>query len=477
MKQVLFYSALLALFCVAGSKSYAQGCFSGSECDSIAWNTWTTANINGSCTVNLTYQYRECGTPPQRQVQLQSLNTTGSCADPFRLAVEQILIDARGLFVFPNPGDYDLVVCQPSCWTNIGNTYSPCIDSASCSTTYTLTVNDTGQIHLKNETHNFPFNPCGLMQGCGLNQCDNQNLPIGLVLFAGSSGDECEDRCFWKLLGNNLIAHPDYFLGTKDASPLIMKTNKIERLRITQGNQNKTLIGIQQSTPQGILDVFLHSSDEIYFRNLPIRSAPFFLTTDASGRISRSWNYDQAYLWSTTGNNGISSSGSNFLGPLNPVPLIFKTSPSNSSHLERMRINPNGLIQMGDYTSLTATQWSRDFSQPLKLAVNGGILAKELVVTLDGTYWSDFVFEKNYKLTSLLDLEKEIKEHKHLPDIPSAEEVQEKGVAVAAIEAKLLRKVEEITLYLIDMKKENNALKARIEGLEKKNKKKAKANE
>ncbi|MCX6155603.1 MAG: hypothetical protein NT007_15730 [Candidatus Kapabacteria bacterium] len=69
-------------------------------------------------------------------------------------------------------------------------------------------------------------------------------------------------------------------------------------------------------------------------------------------------------------------------------------------------------------------------------------------------------------------------------NIPTAAEVKEKGVAIAEMEAKLLQKVEEMTLYMIEMKKENieiqkqnDALKARIEGLEKKNKKKANTNE
>ncbi len=97
-----------------------------------------------------------------------------------------------------------------------------------------------------------------------------------------------------------------------------------------------------------------------------------------------------------------------------------------------------------------------------KLSVNGKIRAKEIVVE---SGWADFVFEKNYKLMPLEEVEAYIYAHKHLPDVPSAKEVEENGVSVGEIEAKLLQKVEELTLYLIELKKENAALAQRVEQL------------
>ena len=65
------------------------------------------------------------------------------------------------------------------------------------------------------------------------------------------------------------------------------------------------------------------------------------------------------------------------------------------------------------------------------------------------------------------DLEAFVAENKHLPDIPSAREVGENGVSLGAMQAKLLQKVEELTLYVIDLKKENEVLKERVVLLEK----------
>jgi hypothetical protein len=87
---------------------------------------------------------------------------------------------------------------------------------------------------------------------------------------------------------------------------------------------------------------------------------------------------------------------------------------------------------------------------------------------------ADFVFENNYELKALNEVERFIKDHKHLPDIEAAEEMEEKGVEVGKMEIKLLRKIEELTLYMIDfkkemdtMKEENQKLKERIVELEK----------
>ncbi len=92
-----------------------------------------------------------------------------------------------------------------------------------------------------------------------------------------------------------------------------------------------------------------------------------------------------------------------------------------------------------------------------KLAVNGTIRSKEVKVDL--VNWPDYVFQKDYDLTSLADVEKFIKINKHLPDIPSAEEVKNEGVSLGEMNAKLLKKIEELTLYVIQLKDEVEKLK------------------
>lgn len=102
-----------------------------------------------------------------------------------------------------------------------------------------------------------------------------------------------------------------------------------------------------------------------------------------------------------------------------------------------------------------------------KLAVDGVVLAKEVQIKNDET-WPDFVFEKNYNLLSLNELEEFININKHLPELPTKEEVADNGIGLGEMQAKLLQKVEELTLYMIELKKENNELRQQIENLSEK---------
>lgn len=101
-----------------------------------------------------------------------------------------------------------------------------------------------------------------------------------------------------------------------------------------------------------------------------------------------------------------------------------------------------------------------------RLAVKDGIITEKLKVAVSGTSeWSDYVFAKDYRLMPLEEVEKFVSENKHLPNVPSALEVVESGIDVAKMDAKLLEKIEELTLYLIQLKKENDALKNEVEAI------------
>ncbi|HEX3008090.1 MAG TPA: hypothetical protein VHO90_10790 [Bacteroidales bacterium] len=91
-----------------------------------------------------------------------------------------------------------------------------------------------------------------------------------------------------------------------------------------------------------------------------------------------------------------------------------------------------------------------------KLDVGGKIRADEIVVNTTG---ADFVFDSTYNLRSLLELETFIKQNKHLPEMPPAKEMQKNGVSAGEMQAKLLQKVEELTLYVIEQQKTIDELK------------------
>jgi len=97
--------------------------------------------------------------------------------------------------------------------------------------------------------------------------------------------------------------------------------------------------------------------------------------------------------------------------------------------------------------------------------INGKIKAKEVEVTLSG--WSDFVFEDDYNLLSLKEVEQYIKQNGRLPEIPSAKEVEENGINLGEMQSKLLQKIEEMTLYTLQQDKKITDLQNQINELKK----------
>ena len=91
--------------------------------------------------------------------------------------------------------------------------------------------------------------------------------------------------------------------------------------------------------------------------------------------------------------------------------------------------------------------------------------AKDINVEMNNA--ADYVFDENYDLKSLSEVESYVNEHKHLPGIPSAADMAENGMSVAAMSNMLLEKVEELTLHMIRLEKENAALKAEVKSLKK----------
>lgn len=96
------------------------------------------------------------------------------------------------------------------------------------------------------------------------------------------------------------------------------------------------------------------------------------------------------------------------------------------------------------------------------LSVNGNVRADRVKVY---TTWADFVFEDEYELPTLPEVEKYIKENGHLENIPSAAEVEEKGIELGEMNKLLLQKVEELTLYMIEQNKVNEQQAKQIEEL------------
>jgi hypothetical protein len=115
-----------------------------------------------------------------------------------------------------------------------------------------------------------------------------------------------------------------------------------------------------------------------------------------------------------------------------------------------------------DFTDLTNVHPSYGDGETWMLAVNGAALAKEFYVSTD---WPDFVFDPGYTLPGLTEVERYIKANHHLPGVPPAKEIDTTGVPLGKTEATMMKKIEELTLYTIELNKEVEALKADLQDL------------
>ena len=132
------------------------------------------------------------------------------------------------------------------------------------------------------------------------------------------------------------------------------------------------------------------------------------------------------------------------------IPDMSKNIVMGTSGIERLRIDMNGKVGIG-------------VSNPDEmLTVKGKIHTQEVRVDMSGVLVPDYVFAKEYKLKTLEEVEDFINKNSHLPEIPSASEIEKNGLMLAEMNMSLLKKIEELTLYVIEQNK-------RLEKVEKEN--------
>ncbi len=128
------------------------------------------------------------------------------------------------------------------------------------------------------------------------------------------------------------------------------------------------------------------------------------------------------------------------------TPLIWGDFAANQVKL-------NGKVGVGDVTTFPTLAGNVSVTG-YKLFVTGGILTDEVRVNASsGGTWADYVFQKEYNLKSLAEVEQYITDNGHLPNVPSAKEVQENGIALGEMAKIQQEKIEELTLYIIELNK------------------------
>lgn len=311
----------------------------------------------------------------------------------------------------------------------------------------------------------------------------------------------------WNLLGNSGLAS-GHFLGTQGSQPLKIRTNNIDRMIVTSSGQ----VGIGTTGPLAMLhaagdivfgvnaneqrwrliaegandgkltiapdnagsadlgSAFVMKSDnatyvfgnELTSQNTVIGKSNSLLTNNntISGTTFLGFNiqrHTQTGSWYTKAGAGGGIMWGNQQGSILFAPIPGNaTSPdiwySSQQIVDKktMEVKWNaglnlGQVVIGPQTITSGTHV--DF----RLSVDGKVLAKEIYVTASN--WADYVFDNNYKLKPLSEVEAFVKANHHLPNIPSAKEISEKGNNMADTDRLLLEKIEELTLYIIAQEK------------------------
>jgi hypothetical protein len=142
--------------------------------------------------------------------------------------------------------------------------------------------------------------------------------------------------------------------------------------------------------------------------------------------------------------------------------LVLQPSWGNTgvgTYTPNAKLHLNGNMLIGSNSARIATGY--------QLSVDGKIMAEEVTVQ-NSTTWPDYVFDAEYILMPLAEVEQSIKKNKHLPNIPSALEIKQKGIELGEMNRKLMEKVEELTLYVIELNKKNEILSRKVQTLESK---------
>ncbi|MBS1580924.1 MAG: SprB repeat-containing protein [Bacteroidetes bacterium] len=301
------------------------------------------------------------------------------------------------------------------------------------------------------------------------------------------------ERSDWTMVGNGGTDPASQYFGTSDNKDLVLKTNATERLRLLAGGGVK-LNGLASTTggylkvdPSGTLQLFPYTltGTPIDFwsttGNWLGESGQWLGTKDLTGLIIKTNNTERMQV-SASGRLGVgtngpetdfhfhhagaeakmlvssTSGGSAIWLRNNTFAYAFSLDESGRGHIMQNYNSPSPLMTFDD--GRVAIGDVEIPNHDYALFVEKGILTEKISVKLVEN-WPDFVFTPEYQLRPLREVEQFIKTHGHLPDVPSAQEAETAGVDLVKSNQMLLQKVEELTLYIIELEKRMRDLENR----------------
>ena len=279
-----------------------------------------------------------------------------------------------------------------------------------------LIVTESGNVGIG---HAAPFTKMHIVDGqdAGLNLATNGYMMLGPITGTNIIMDN-----------NEIIARS----GATTAATLNLQTNGGELVSGARLTINKDGEALKLNGSAPVTNFYLNGTSK------------GTIGLNAGGDMVLGTNAGAAMILTPTGGGGVilnpTNAGNVILSPSGGGDIIMNTSSGGN-----INMNPNGQVAIGVGVAAASGY---------KLTVSGKVLCEELKVKLRSTGWSDYVFAKDYKLPSLAEVEKFIQQHKHLPNIPTAAEVEKNGIEVGDMQKRMMEKIEELMLYVIQLQKE-----------------------
>jgi len=425
---------------------------------------WRTKNakftLNGNCTISVTFRYTRCCVGCNYIIEILNMNAVNLYGEPCAETASSIVYYSIKLALVElyraesdnmNPALNEVVVKTNSCYQYIplpwGETQLNQCGPLCCVSKYSINkINNVlsviGEISLSNGNQT---QGCNVeVEGCQVACIGHQLTPTNINMDDYPVTDLCNLDCYWKLDGNNIVGNSN-FIGPTNGQDFVVKTKNtenstlMERIRVDNNRRIDFNLNSWYSMPQISFDANLTGTEAV---------DPTIKLYRPNGGIAVGDIFPAHPWWISVNNlNGENGWGAFNIWSANDgnTPLVGQ----ETGMVKRLSILKNGNVGIG-------------VEEPRqKVVVDGTICAREVRVSLSGEpcRWPDYDFNSNYKLRDLFELESYIQNNKHLPDIPTAADVTNSGIELGDMQVRMLKKIEELTLYIIELKKENEEIK------------------